>query len=102
MEDRSSPGARDCKHPPGAFAPVIDRNRCEGKAKCVEVCPTHVFAVGTLPRVERKGLGVAGRVKGFVHRWQQALLVDPGACEGCARCVAACPEQAISLARRAS
>jgi 4Fe-4S ferredoxin len=91
--------SRDCKHPPGAFAPVIDRNRCEGKAECAKVCPTQVFAVGTLPHAERGKLKLAGRIKGFMHRWQQALLVDPGACEACGKCVAACPEQAITLVR---
>ncbi|WP_113707468.1 hypothetical protein [Klebsiella michiganensis] len=28
-----------CKRPPGEIVPVIDRNRCEGKGDCVEVCP---------------------------------------------------------------
>jgi len=93
------PGPADCKHPAGAFAPVIDRSRCEGKSACVKVCPTGVFVVGTLPRDERNDLDFAARIKGFVHRWQQALLVDPGACEGCGKCVEACPEQAITLAR---
>jgi NAD-dependent dihydropyrimidine dehydrogenase PreA subunit len=81
---------------------VIDRNRCEGKAECVTVCPTDVFGVGTLPSTERNDLSFAGRIKGFVHRWQQALLINPDACEGCAKCVAACPEQAITLARAAA
>jgi 4Fe-4S ferredoxin len=101
LAHRSTELARslDCKHPAGVFIPVIDRNRCEGKAECVKVCPTHVFVVGTLPRSERKNVSFAGGIKGFVHRWQQALLIDPGACEGCARCVEACPENAITLAR---
>ncbi len=92
-------GTRDCRHPPGAFVPVIDRNRCEGKAECVKVCPTHVFVVGTLPPGDRNNLRFAGRIKGFVHRWQQALLIDPTACEACGKCVAACPEKAIALVR---
>jgi len=93
------PSPRECTQPAGAFLPVIDRNRCEGKAACVTVCPTHVFVVGTLPPAARSNLKLAGRIKGFVHRWQQALLINPGACEGCGKCVAACPEQAITLAR---
>ena len=90
---------RDCKQPVGAFVPVVDRTRCEGKAACVTVCPTHVFVVGTLPPSERGNLPFAARVKGFVHRWQQAMLIDPGACEACGKCVAACPEQALTLVR---
>lgn len=93
------PGPRDCKQPAGAYVPVIDRNRCEGKAACAKVCPTGVFVVGTLPHSERNNLRFAGRIKGFVHKWQQALLVNPSACEACGKCVAACPEDAITLAR---
>jgi NAD-dependent dihydropyrimidine dehydrogenase PreA subunit len=93
------PAVVECKYEPGAFAPVVDRNRCEGKAKCVEVCPVGVFALGTLPRAERNGLTLRGKVKGMAHRWQQAVLASPGDCEGCGRCVRACPESAISLRR---
>ena len=78
---------------------MIDRNRCEGKAECVRVCPTNVFVVGTLPHTDRNELNFAARIKGLVHKWQQALLINPNACEGCGKCVAACPEQAITLAR---
>ena len=89
----------DCKQAPGAFRPVVDRRACEGKGDCVRVCPVSVFAVHTLPREERHGLGIKGSLKGFAHRWQQALLVNPDACEACGLCVAACPERALSLVR---
>ena len=89
----------DCKHPPGHLQPVIDPNRCEGKGLCLEVCPVQVFAMGTLALERRATLTLKGRVKGFVHRWQQANIVNAAACQGCGVCVQACPEQAITLAR---
>lgn len=89
----------ECRHEAGAFAPVIDRDRCEGKAKCVEVCPVGVFALGTLPRAQRAGLTLKGKLKGMAHGWQQAVLQAPEACEGCGLCVKACPEAAITLVR---
>ncbi len=88
-----------CKHPAGTFQPVINRNRCEGKGPCVEVCPFNVFKVATLPQELRSGLSIIGSIKGFAHRWQQALLINPNACEACGLCVKACPEKAITLAR---
>jgi 4Fe-4S ferredoxin len=91
--------SHDCKSAAGAFVPLIDRNRCEGKGECVRVCPVGVYAVGTLPAEQRVGLSLRGKLKGFAHRWQQALLVNPGACEACGLCVKACPEKAITLLR---
>jgi 4Fe-4S ferredoxin len=87
-----------CKHQAGTFKPVINRNRCEGKGPCVDVCPFSVLEVSTLPRELRKGLSVIGNIKGIAHRWQQAQVVNPNACEACGLCVKACPEKAITLA----
>jgi 4Fe-4S ferredoxin len=90
--------AASCKQAPGAFAPVIDRNRCEGKGDCA-VCPRNVFVLGVLPASERDGLSFIGKMKGFAHGWKQAFMPNVGACEACALCVAACPEDAIRLQR---
>jgi 4Fe-4S ferredoxin len=83
-----------------ALLPIIDPNRCEGKGPCIAICPTHVFSVGILPVDLRSALSVRGKVKGFVHRWKQAQVVAPEACEGCGLCVTACPEKAIKLVVR--
>jgi NAD-dependent dihydropyrimidine dehydrogenase PreA subunit len=88
-----------CKQSPGVFRPVIDRNRCEGKADCQRVCPVGVFEIGILPEAQRTGLTMKGRIKGFVHGWKQALLANPQACEACGLCVKACPENALTLVR---
>lgn len=88
-----------CKQAPGVFAPVIDRNRCEGKADCERVCPVGVFRIETLPPAQRQGLSLRGRLKGWAHRWQQAVAVNAGACEACGLCVQACPEKALTLRR---
>ncbi|MDR3415585.1 MAG: ferredoxin family protein [Nevskia sp.] len=91
--------SESCKQEAGRFRPVIDRNRCEGKAECVEVCPYDVFTVGTLPVEQRAALGFLGRIKGRAHGWQQAFTPKADACHACGLCVEACPERAITLAR---
>jgi 4Fe-4S ferredoxin len=89
-----------CKADAGVFTPLIDRNRCEGKGDCERVCPYGVFKVGTLAAADRSGLSLVGKLKGFGHRWQQALLVNTDDCRACGLCVAACPEKALTLVRR--
>lgn len=63
----------DCKEP-GRVAPLIDRNRCEGKADCVRVCPYDVFEMGTLDGEDRRGLSFLGKLKAFAKRqtWHTA------------------------------
>jgi NAD-dependent dihydropyrimidine dehydrogenase PreA subunit len=90
----------DCKHPPGLFGPVIDRNRCEGKADCLAVCPHDVFILRKVPTDERRGLSFIGKIKGYAHDWNQAFALNAQACQACGQCVSACPERAITLARR--
>ncbi len=88
-----------CKQAPGLMIPMIDRNRCEGKAACVAVCPVKVFVIGVLPPAERAALSWRGKLKGFGHGWKQAFTPNAASCEACGKCVEACPEEAISLAR---
>lgn len=99
MESERQIDVSSCKQAPGRFAPVIDRNRCEGKAECVAVCPNDVFVVGVLRKSERGGLSLKGRVKGLAHGWKQAFMPNIEACEACGSCVSACPERAITLTR---
>jgi NAD-dependent dihydropyrimidine dehydrogenase PreA subunit len=90
----------ECKEQ-GLLAPVIDRNRCEGKEDCVRICPYDVFEIGTLPSEERAKLSLKGRLKAFVHGNKQAFAVRAADCHGCGLCVEACPEKAITLRRAA-
>ena len=90
--------ALECRGEPGKVAPVVDRNRCEGKEDCVRVCPYDVFKMSTLTSVERKGLRFVGRIKAWAHGNRQAYVVKPWACRACQLCVEACPEDALSLA----
>lgn len=92
---------KNCRPAAGEFRPSIDRNRCEGKAECVAVCPYDVFEIGMLPPEQRRGLSWRGKLKGLGHGWKQAFLKNAEACHACALCVEACPEQAIRLVRSA-
>lgn len=88
-----------CKHRPGVVAPVIDRNRCEGKEDCVRVCPYAVFELRPLAADDRRALSFVGRLKAWAHGNRQAYAVNAAACHGCGLCVSACPEHAIRLER---
>ena len=91
---------RSCKPEPTGQIPVIDRNRCEAKRDCVDVCPYDVFEVRVLTSEERVGVSIRGRLNLLVHRNQQAIVRAPEACHACGHCVAACPERAIRLTAR--
>jgi len=52
-----------CKREAGELAPVINRNRCEGKDKCVWVCPYKVFEVRKLSYDDRCTLTLRSRFK---------------------------------------
>ena len=97
MPNASTPPDR-CSDVSGRVAPVVDRNRCEGKADCVRVCPFNVFEIGTLSNVQRKELSLFGRAKAWAHDYKQAIIVNPLDCHACQLCVDACPEHALHLA----
>jgi NAD-dependent dihydropyrimidine dehydrogenase PreA subunit len=59
------------KQDAGAFHPVIDRNRCEGKGPCVTACPNSVLAISTLTRDEKF---VARHVHVCQNSYQTAAL----------------------------
>ena len=86
-----------CADAPTKLAPVVDRNRCEGKADCVRVCPFGVFEIRKLAPEDRAALSVLGRLKAWAHGWKQSYVANPGNCHACRLCVEACPEDALEL-----
>lgn len=89
----------ECRAEPGTFAPVVDRASCEGKAECVRVCPYHVFEVRRMDDADFAKLGVLAKLKSIVHGKKTAYTPRASACQACGKCVEACPEDAIKLAR---
>ena len=86
-----------CKAAPASWAPVIDRNRCEGKKDCVEVCPYDVFEVRRIDDADFAALGVLGKLKSLAHGRQTAYTPGADRCQACGLCVVACPEKAITI-----
>jgi 4Fe-4S ferredoxin len=91
--------ATECKQEAGVFVPVIDRNRCEGKEDCVQVCPYQVFEMGRLSGDDKRTMPLAARIKAWVHGNRQAFAINAADCHACGLCAAACPEHAIKLER---
>jgi 4Fe-4S ferredoxin len=88
-----------CRAKAGEFAPVVDRGKCEGKAACVEVCPFDVFEVRRMDDADFARLGMLGKLKSVAHGRKTAYTPRASACQACGKCVEACPEKAIKLAR---
>ena len=100
MEDRELREIRQkatCEKKAGRLQPEINRNRCDGKTTCVDKCPYGVLEMGTLTAEDKSHLSLKGRVKAFVHRGRQVMVVNPDACRACNQCVVVCPENAIKL-----
>jgi NAD-dependent dihydropyrimidine dehydrogenase PreA subunit len=91
----------DCKQPANVVTPVIDSHKCEGAGDCKDVCPYGVFALRNLTKPESKALPLGPWLKVLIHGGKQAFVVNGDECRACGLCVAACPEKAIRLTRRA-
>src|SRR5258706_3803345 len=87
----SNDSTKDCKQGAGVFIPVINRNKCEGKADCEATCAYDVFTIGVLPKDERVDLTLMGKVKGFGHGWKQSFVTNAELCHACGLCVQNCP-----------
>jgi 4Fe-4S ferredoxin len=79
--------------------PVIDRNRCEGKAECVKICPLDVFEVRRIDDADFESLGFLGKLKSRAHGRKTAYTPFADKCDSCGLCVGACPEDAIRLVK---
>ena len=98
-KNNSDQATTTCKAPTGKFIPLVDRNRCEAKGDCVQVCPYDVFEIRPLTREQKKQLSLRGKLKAWAHGGLQASVLNPDACHACSLCVEACPEKAIKLVR---
>jgi 4Fe-4S ferredoxin len=90
------PGEK-CGADAGAYQPVIDRNACEGKRDCVEVCPYGVFEVRRIDDEDFFRLSFLGKLKSQAHGRLSAYTPQANLCQACGLCVVACPEKAITL-----
>jgi 4Fe-4S ferredoxin len=102
--DKARRAARDprrpgdeCRAEPGTMVPRIDRDRCEGKGECLDVCPYGVFEVREIDDADFVRLSFFGRLRSRAHGRQTAYTPRARECHACGLCVVACPEQAIEL-----
>ena len=90
------PGEK-CGAEAGSYRPVVDRNACEGKRDCVEVCPYDVFEVRQIDDEDFSSLSFLGKLKSRAHGRLSAYTPHANLCQACGLCVVACPEKAITL-----
>ncbi|HET9620594.1 MAG TPA: ferredoxin family protein, partial [Kofleriaceae bacterium] len=84
---------------PGAYRITVDRNKCEGKRDCVEVCPYGVLEVRRIDDADFARLSWIGKLKSRAHGRQTAYTPRLDQCQACGLCVVACPEHALTLER---
>lgn len=72
---------------------IINRNKCEGKATCLKVCPENVFELAE----PKEGISFITRFKLRVHGRKQAHVVNEEACTACMKCVEMCTENALQI-----
>ncbi len=97
--DPDRPGEA-CRAEPGAWEPRVDHAKCEGKRDCVDVCPYGVFEVRRIEDADFAQLGFFAKLKSRAHKRQTAYTPGADRCQACGLCVVACPEDAVTLARR--
>lgn len=90
---------QDCRAEPGTYRVVVDRNKCEGKADCLEVCPYNVFEIRRIADADYARLSLLGKLKSSVHGRKTVYTPRLDACQACGLCVVACPERALRLER---
>src|ERR1700712_1230998 len=90
----------NCKQAPGVIVPVVNLKRCEGKGDCAVVCPEDVFLIRRIEPADYAHLGPLNKLKLRVHGLKVAYTPNEDACRACGLCVTACPERAITLARK--
>jgi ferredoxin len=66
----------------------------------VVVCPENVFEVRQIDHADYEELNMLHKLKLRVHGMKVAYAPNADACKSCGLCVSACPEKAITLARR--
>jgi NAD-dependent dihydropyrimidine dehydrogenase PreA subunit len=86
-----------CRTEAGTHIPIVDRNACEGKRDCVEVCPYGVFEVRQIDDRDFSRLSFLGKLKSRMHGKLTAYTPEANLCQACGLCVVACPEDAITL-----
>lgn len=96
---RADRPGEDCRAEPGAYRITVDRNKCEGKRDCVEVCPYGVLEVRRIDDADFARLSWIGKLKSRAHGRQTAYTPRLDQCQACGLCVVACPEHALTLER---